>query len=89
MKNIHCLTPDEKQWLVDVVGSHHQFRAVRELRFEPLFEADLIVNLLEGYYPKEKTRHLYDTLTVTESGRKLFRTIFSNMIDLSVGPDRL
>ncbi|MCD7851082.1 MAG: HD domain-containing protein [Parabacteroides sp.] len=54
MKNIHCLTPDEKQWLVDVVGSHHQFRAVRELRFEPLFEADLIVNLLEGYYPKEK-----------------------------------
>ncbi|MCD7975690.1 MAG: hypothetical protein LUG51_00505 [Tannerellaceae bacterium] len=76
LRDVHCLTPDEKQWLADVVGTHHQFHAAQELRFEPLFEADLIVNLLEGYYERGKARHLYDKLTVTDAGRKLFTTIF-------------
>ena len=41
------LNDDEKKFIEEAVGSHHQFEAAKRLGFEPLFEADLAVNLLE------------------------------------------
>ena len=66
------LNHDEKQWIADVVGTHHQYPKAVELDFLPLFEADLIVNCLSGYHPKEKHQHLYDTMMKTATGRTLF-----------------
>ena len=37
-----------------MVGSHHNVQKTIELGFETLFEADLIVNLFEGYYSAEE-----------------------------------
>ena len=66
------LTQEEKQWLARVVGSHHQQPSARELHFEPLFEADLIVNIQEGYYGRSQAQHFYDTMLLTDAGRDLY-----------------
>lgn len=70
------LTKGEKSWIAEVVGTHHQFKPAHELHFEPLFEADIIVNLIEGYYPKEKASHLFETMITTTSGKNLFEKLF-------------
>lgn len=66
----------EAEWVTQVVGSHHRIAAARELRFEPLFEADLIVNLLEGYYERDRAAFYRDRMVVTASGRRIFDTVF-------------
>ncbi|WP_300724804.1 HD domain-containing protein [uncultured Bacteroides sp.] len=76
LKDENALTEEEKRWLADAVGGHHQFRSAVQLRFEPLFEADLIVNLVEGYYPMNKARHLFDTMMTTATGKDLFSRLF-------------
>ena len=67
------LSQTDKDWLENVVGTHHQYPKAKELDFLPLFEADLIVNLLSGYHPKEKAQHLYDTMMQTNTGRHIFK----------------
>ncbi len=62
-----------KRWIIDVVKSHHQAQSATKLAFEPLFEADLIANLLSGYHEREKAQMLFDTLVTTDSGKRLFR----------------
>ena len=57
LESMNELTDDEKQWLADVVGTHHQYPKAMEFDFLPLFEADLIVHCLSGYHPKEKHQH--------------------------------
>lgn len=75
IKDLELLTLEQKSWLADVVGTHHQFAQAQTLGFIPLFEADLIVNLLSGYHPREKAQQLYDTLMVTKSGKELFKIL--------------
>lgn len=75
LKDDDNFTPEEKQWLADTVGSHHIFRKAIELHFEPLFEADLIVNLWEGYYNKEHATE-YEKMVTTKTGLSLFRQFF-------------
>ncbi len=67
------LTETEKQWLARVVGTHHQQKHAIELHFEPLFEADLIVNIKEGYYGRSQAEHLYNTMMLSDAGREMFR----------------
>lgn len=74
---IDGLTPEEKSWLSSVVGSHHQLTAARKLHFEPLFEADLIVNLIEGYYDKAKAADYFDTMMTTTTGKTLYCRLFN------------
>lgn len=69
------LTKSEKEWLVSVVASHHQFAEAKQLQFLPLFEADLIVNLLSGYHPRNKAELLYNSLMTTKTGKQLFKTL--------------
>ncbi|MFI3283010.1 MAG: HD domain-containing protein [Rikenellaceae bacterium] len=75
LSKVDVLNDQEKQWIVDVVGAHHQFSKVQELGFAPLFEADLIVNILSGYHPREKAEMLYNSMMVTQTGRQLFKTL--------------
>lgn len=75
LKDDTNFTPKEKQWLADTVGSHHVFRKAIELHFEPLFEADLIVNLWEGYYNKEHADQ-YAQMVTTRTGKVLFKQFF-------------
>lgn len=75
LENDPNFTPQEKEWLADTVGSHHVFRKAIELHFEPLFEADLIVNLWEGYYNKEHADE-YEKMVTTTTGRSLFHQFF-------------
>lgn len=72
---VDSLTEEEKEWLCNVVGSHHQHETASKLHFEPLFEADLIVNLLEGYYKIENAQNYFNKMMLTESGKQLFRKI--------------
>ena len=70
------LNEDEKTFIEEAVGSHHQFAEAKRLGFEPLFEADLAVNLLEGYYPRERAGELCEKLVTTAAGRELFHLLF-------------
>ncbi|MFI3291928.1 MAG: HD domain-containing protein [Rikenellaceae bacterium] len=75
LADLEVLNKEEKQWIADVVASHHQFSKVEELGFAPLFEADLIVNILSGYHPLNKAQHLYESMMRTQTGKRLFRTL--------------
>ncbi len=77
LKEEAALTEEEKVWLADVVGSHHQLPAARRLHFEPLFEADLIVNLIEGYYAMDKAADYLETMVTTPAGRSLYKSLFN------------
>jgi uncharacterized protein len=66
------LTADEREWLADVVGTHHECAEARRLGAEPLYEADVIVNVLEGYYKMEQAGHLYDTVIRSKTGRDMY-----------------
>lgn len=76
LKDETAISAEEKELLARIVGSHHQYASAKTLHFEPLFEADLIVNLAEGYYERGKARHLYDTLMTTATGRELYAALF-------------
>lgn len=71
LTNVDGLTDQEKTWIVDVVGHHHQVPQAKSLQFEALNDADLIVNLLEGYYKWESKNSLSKRL-LTEKGREYF-----------------
>lgn len=72
------LQDEDKQWLAQVVGHHHQRPQAEALHFEPLYDADLIVNLWEGYYDKSQAKEKFQKLVCTESGMKLFNSFFVN-----------
>ena len=70
-------SPDDAQWIAQVVATHHNALKAVELGFEVLFEADLIVNLLEGYYPIEQAAALLHNAVRTPSGKALFSRLFA------------
>jgi hypothetical protein len=70
-------TGEEANWLADAVGGHHRVTEAKRLGFEPLYEADLIVNLFEGYYAPEMAQRFVDSGAVsTATGQMLFRKLF-------------
>lgn len=74
------LDTQEAQWVVDVVGAHHNAVQAEVLGFEVLYEADLIVNLFEGYYPVDYADVYYHKMVRTKSGKQLFRQLFARWI---------
>lgn len=75
LRDFEPLDGESKEWIASVVATHHQLSHARSLHFEPLFEADLIVNLLSGYHKRENADQLYNTMMSTESGKTLFRKV--------------
>ena len=69
-------TKDEVDWLADVVGTHHRVAESKRLHFEPLYEADLIVNIFEGSY-KDPQSFVDSGAVSTNTGLKLFRELFN------------
>lgn len=70
-------TANETSWLADAVGGHHRATEARRLHFEPLFEADLIVNLFERYYKPDMAQHFVSSGSVaTATGLALFGRLF-------------
>lgn len=78
-ENILCncneLTQEQKEWLCDVVGNHHHHNKVVELGFEALADADLIVNMIEGYYDKNRSS-IFRKMIFTNKGREIFNELF-------------
>lgn len=72
----YFITNEEIQWLAEVVGSHHQFKDAIRLHFEPLFEADAIINMIEGNHKPEQAQHIYDSWFTTDYGKTLFHRLF-------------
>lgn len=83
LEDITYLTEDEKEWIMNVVGTHHQFAESQRLSFTPLFEADLIVNILSGYYKKEQAENLYKTLITSKTGKCLFSTVVGGVLNIN------
>ena len=75
LENVSGLTAEEKKWIANVVGNHHHYNKVQTLHFEAVYDADMIVNLLEGFYDK-KYAEKYIKQISTESGKNLFCTLF-------------
>ncbi len=73
----------DREWIEDVVGTHHQFLDSKRLSFAPLFEADLIVNILSGYYKKEQAEMLYNSLVTTKTGQILFKRVVCKALDIN------
>lgn len=75
LADIDTVDKESREWLAMVVATHHQFKSSQELKFIPLFEADLIVNILSGYYAADEAAHLYNQLMTTSGGKKLFKVL--------------
>ncbi|MBW2609828.1 MAG: HD domain-containing protein [Deltaproteobacteria bacterium] len=65
----------------DIVGHHHHPRDDETVNFKCLYDADLIVNLEENQKEKpsdpERLAEIIEKSFLTESGRKLAKTIFT------------
>lgn len=82
LQNVTELTAEEKKWIVDVVGTHHQFADSQKFSFAPLFEADLIVNNLSGEHKKEQAENLYNNLVTSKTGQSLFMAVVCRALDI-------
>lgn len=69
------LSIEEKEWIAEVVGTHHRRKFADELNYGAVFDADIIVNTLEGYYPAAKADTYYKML-FTDTGRIIFSETF-------------
>ncbi len=72
----YTLDETDKTLIAEVVGFHHNQKKLQEVGFEILAEADLIVNLLEGYFKIEQAPKLFEQLVSTKSGKELFWNMF-------------
>lgn len=82
LQEVTELTPNEKEWLMDVVGTHHQFAESKKLSFTPLFEADLIVNTLSGEHKRDQAENLYNSLIISKTGQSLFKIVVCRVLNL-------
>jgi HD superfamily phosphodiesterase len=72
--------PDLIDEVCDIIAHHHHPRAEETINYKAVYDADLIVNLEEGQKEKglnaEEFTGLIEKNFLTESGRKLARSIF-------------
>ena len=76
LKEYSELTSEEQEWIAHVVGGHHQLKQALHYHFEPLYEADIIVNFFEDYYKKQNLQLYYDKVMKTTRGRELYKMFF-------------
>ncbi len=69
------LNAAEVSFIARAAGAHRQYKTARRLGFEPLFEAVLAVDFLEGREPCEQLPECRKMVT-TVAGRSLFETLF-------------
>ena len=59
-----------------LVGHHHTYTSINGPDYQILVEADFLVNLFEEDAAPEEKKNVYDRMFRTESGKKLFKTMF-------------
>ncbi len=59
-----------------LIAHHHTYSNIDGVDYQILIEADFLVNLWENGAPEEAVRRAYDTIFVTETGKKLCREMF-------------
>jgi hypothetical protein len=59
-----------------LVGHHHTYTKIDGIDFQILVEADLLVNIQEGYLTPEAGQSAIQKYFRTESGQKLANTLF-------------
>lgn len=59
-----------------LVGNHHTYTSIDGPDYQILVEADFLVNLFEEDAALEERKNVYDRMFQTESGKKLFKTMF-------------
>ncbi|MCF0191516.1 MAG: hypothetical protein HUJ96_09675 [Marinilabiliaceae bacterium] len=80
LKDYPELTEEEKSWLIEVVGTHHQHKDAVEKGFIPLFEADIIANLGDGYYKRHEAARLRSNFFKTHTGIKILNALYADDI---------
>lgn len=70
------LTTFEKEWVAQVVGTHHQRPSAINFHFEELFDADLIVNTLEEEEISQKRLTDRESRMITAAGKQFYRHLF-------------
>jgi HD superfamily phosphodiesterase len=59
-----------------LVAHHHTYGNIDGLDYQVLVEADFLVNILEEAMPPTAVASVYNKIFVTESGRRLCRTLY-------------
>ncbi len=63
-----------------IIAHHHTYDMVDGLDYRILLEADFLVNLYENNSPKKSVLSALNHIFVTDSGRKLCETMFSDLL---------
>jgi HD superfamily phosphodiesterase len=61
-----------------IIGNHHSYTKINDIDFQIVVEADLMVNIFEDNMNKEAIKNINNSLFITESGKKLIKTIYLN-----------
>ncbi len=67
---------DKFERILFYIGNHHTYSASKNIDFQILIEADLIVNAYEDKLDKYKIREIRDKTFKTDAGRKMINTVF-------------
>lgn len=67
---------DKLDRILFYIGNHHTYNASKNIEFQLLIEADLIVNAYEVGLDKYKIQEIKEKTFKTETGRKLLSTVF-------------
>lgn len=62
-----------------LVGHHHTYHNIEGLDYQILVEADFIVNMYEDHESKSVCEKVYKKIFKTNSGKRIFRTMFGLM----------
>lgn len=69
-----------------LVGHHHTYTAIDGIDYRILVEADFLVNLFEDKASEKTIRNVYNNIFVTETGKRICRTMFSIKDDIWISP---
>jgi hypothetical protein len=70
------LDPDHIERICFLIGNHHTYRAIDDIDFQILVEADFLVNIFEDSMSPESVRNIKEKIFKTESGTRIFTEMY-------------
>ena len=70
------LPAEDVERICFIIGHHHTYKAIDGIDFQILVEADLIVNLMEGYCKRGSIPAMKENIFKTETGKYLLEQMF-------------
>ena len=74
-----CFLPPDVERICFIIGHHHTYKAIDDLDFQILVEADFIVNVMEGYCKRESVPAMKENVFKTASGKYLLEQMFEKL----------